>query len=85
MEIENGNSDRRTEWLVWKCVSDHFLTAGSVVLFLICETTRNAQKPNLYRQSFTTFRVKTKIKISKDDKTSATRGQMLKIRNLTLV
>ena len=85
MEIENGNSDCRMEWLVWKCVSDHFLTAGSVVLFLICETTRNAQKPNLYRQSFTTFRVKTKIKISKDDKTSATRGQMLKIRNLTLV
>ena len=67
MEIENGNSDRRTEWLVWKCVSDHFLIAGSVVLFLICDTVRNAQKPNLYRQSFTTFRVKPKIKISKVD------------------
>ena len=34
LEIENGNSDRRTEWLVWKCVSDHFLTAASVVLFV---------------------------------------------------
>ena len=34
LAIENGNSDCRTGRLVWKCVSDHFLTTASVASYL---------------------------------------------------
>ena len=52
--FENGNSDGKTGRLVWKCVSDHFLTTTSVVLFV-----RGKKCPEA-----TTFGVKTKIKNS---------------------
>ena len=37
LKIGNGNSDGRTGRLVWKCVSDHFLTTVRVWFYFICK------------------------------------------------